>query len=290
MSENHHQKMKLVIENTFSPDLKLDSDEIGISVYRRVFKKLLDSHGSLGKVQPIYFRIDGEHKVFGIVTINKSGSFSFFPELPGDPFFDHVTFNRDLSKNEHHFTRVSDKKREKVLPLHAQHLSNNMYHAVSFSYNSDYLRVAPKYVHYPEIPLSDCMEVQDAFFVSSKTYGSTVVDLHDGGPAIHAQFFLIPADVDVHRMKPYVGVYKGYENETKVIEVEYLKMACAVIPHVYQEEYVLGLGVFRGESMQNSVFIGSAASKNGFFQKLNMPLTVSSNSPLPPINDQNASS
>src|SRR5256885_9619827 len=96
-------KLKLVVENTFVDSTKSSTD-LGLTVFERVFNKLVAEGGPLGKVQPIYLDLKGRHKMFGVLTLNKSGSYSFFPQFPGRLPFDHMTFVKDLSKNNHHYT------------------------------------------------------------------------------------------------------------------------------------------------------------------------------------------
>jgi len=124
------QKVKLIVENTFA-NLSSNNKEIGISVFDRVFNKLITGAGPLGKVHPIYLKFGNYIKTIGVLTLNTSGSYSFFPELPGQPEFDHMTFNKNITKDKHHYTRLTDNGREKVLPITAEHLTNDTYHVAS---------------------------------------------------------------------------------------------------------------------------------------------------------------
>jgi len=99
-------KIKLVVENTFI-DSSQSSNDLGLTVFKRVFNKLVSGEGPLGKVLSLYLEINGSHKIFGALTLNKSGSYSFFPELADGLLFDHITFVKDLSKNNHHYTKVT---------------------------------------------------------------------------------------------------------------------------------------------------------------------------------------
>ena len=136
-------KLKLVVENAFI-DSAHSSSGLGLTVYNRVFNKLMSGGGPLGKVLPLYLEINGNYKIFGILTLNKSGSYSFFPELADGLPFDHITFVKDLSKNNHHYTQVTPSGREKVLPILAEHLSNDMYHGISFACDPLMLKEGPE--------------------------------------------------------------------------------------------------------------------------------------------------
>jgi hypothetical protein len=209
-------KLKLIIENDFLEDVTGTSDDYGITVFERVFNKLLSDSGSLGKVQPIYIKTNNGYKIFGIITLNKSGSYSFFPELADGLPFDHVTFTKDLSKNSHHYTRISRRGREKILPLYAEHLSNGTYHALSFACDPLFLKNAPKEVNYPEVKTCNLKEISDAFLTAGKPQGSTLLDLSvSNDSTIFIQFFLIPKTVDYRKMMFYPDVIKNFKKTLK---------------------------------------------------------------------------
>lgn len=106
------RKVQLVIENNFAIS-KFNNKELEIDVYDRVFSRLVKEGGPIGKVHPIYLRIGDTLKTFGILTLNKNGSYSFFPEFPGELFFDHMTINYNIKKNRHHYTNINGLKRKK---------------------------------------------------------------------------------------------------------------------------------------------------------------------------------
>ncbi len=263
------KKVQLVIENGFI-NSKFTSKDLGITVFDRVFHKLVFQGGPLGKILPIYLKIKNDYFTFGVITLNQNGSYSFFPELPGIYDYDHITFMKDLVQNKHHFTRVTGTKREKVLPLFAQHLTNNMYHAASFVYGDQaLLKSGPRKVIYPEIAEGDIKEIQKSFVTNDKYEGSTVIELKGTDGAICIQFFLIPKGVDFRQMMPFVQALQnaqpGLVFEGKV------DMLSTIIPHEYQDDYVLGLLTFVSKMVDNKqLAIIAAASASRFYSKLDV--------------------
>ncbi|MBI3494803.1 hypothetical protein HY004_02370 [Candidatus Saccharibacteria bacterium] len=86
-----------------------------------------------GKVVPVFMHIDNDHKLFGIFTLNKGGSVSFFPDFYKLNNFDHITLSKDFIKNKGHLTKVSEAgKHSKSISIEASLLSNGNYHLVTF--------------------------------------------------------------------------------------------------------------------------------------------------------------
>lgn len=262
--------IKLVVENTFAQN-ESSSTDLGISVYERVFHKLVKQGGSLGKVQPIYFKTNDRHILFGILTINQNGSYSFFPELPLLEY-DHITFVKDLEKNNHHFTRITEKGREKVMPLTAEHLTNNMYHAMLFMCrNLTLLKDVPRKSIYPEVNVTDFHEVQKALVTNDKLEGVTIINLEGVTGSIWVQFFLIPKETDYMTMVPFVDAFKRIQadfaprGETKLFN--------GVVPHEYQSDYVLGFIAFMyPDPVDQELMLSFSASRSGFYSKLTVPI------------------
>ena len=203
--------LRLVVENVFIESAQ-SSNDLGLTVFERVFDKLMSGKGPLGKVLPLYLEINGSYKIFGVLTLNKSGSYSFFPELADGLPFHHITFVKDLSKNNHHYTRVTRTGREKVLPIHAEYLSNDMYHGISFACDPLMLKEAPKEIHYPETDSEHLKEIHAAFLTSGGPEGSIIIKLGKNVGTVCLQFFLIPMETDCRRMTIYPEAFrKGTE-------------------------------------------------------------------------------
>jgi hypothetical protein len=231
----------------------------------------MSGKGPLGKVLPLYLEIHGGYKIFGAVTLNKSGSYSFFPELADGLPFDHITFVKDLSKNNHHYTKVTPNGRVKILPIHAEHLSNDMYHAVSFACDPLMLKEAPKEVHYPEIGAEHLKEVQAAFLTAGKPEGSIIIEVGNKRGVICVQFFLIPTETDYKKMTMYPEVFQKLQKDFRIQEGEEINLRNTVVPHEYQNAYVLGIETFVYEKkMDHPLLIVGAANKAGFYSEMDV--------------------
>ena len=123
---NKPKQVQVKIENEFATTDK-NSDELQITMYERAFRKLTQENDGIGKLFPIYIKIDNSYFVLGIYALNKSGSTSFFPELP-QSFFDHITLGRYLNKNTAHLTHLAGNKHKKTSSLAIDHLTNDTYH------------------------------------------------------------------------------------------------------------------------------------------------------------------
>jgi hypothetical protein len=263
-------KVTLVVENTFI-DSSQSSNDLGLTVFKRVFNKLMSGEGPLGKVLPLYLEINGNYKIFGILTLNKSGSYSFFPELADGLPFDHITFVKDLSKDNHHYTKVTPSGREKVLPIHAEHLSNDMYHGISFACDSLMLKEAPKEIHYPEIDTEHLEEIHAAFLTSGRPEGSIIMKLGKNGCTVCLQFFLIPTKTDYRKMTIYPEMFRKYQKDFEIKEGQEINLFNAVVPHEYQSAYVLGIEAFLyDKKMDHPFLIAGAANRAGFYSKIDV--------------------
>lgn len=264
------KNIQLIVENTFVHSSASDDDS-GITVYDRVFNKLVNEGGTLGKIQPIYLKTGNSYKVFGIITLNKSGSFSFFPELPGVPDFDHITFVKNLLKNNHHYTKNTVNGREKVLPIHAEYLSNKMYHGLTLIIgNVSFLKEAPKKIVYPKIDAKHLNKLQDAFSTSGKLEGSTILKI-DGEGTICIQFFLIPKETDYNKMEFYIKPIKHFIPDLNMESENGSPVFNAIIPHEYQKEYTLGVKVILlRNNVHSSLLVITTTITKGYYCKIDV--------------------
>ena len=263
------QLVQLIVENTFA-NSNDTSKSLQLTVFDRVFSKLVNRGGPIGKVHPIYLMAGDKSKTLGVLTLNKSGSYSFFPELPGDSDFDHMTFNKDLQKDKHHYTRVTADGNEKVLPINAEHLTNGMYHAATFVF-TDYhlLKGVPKEIIYPVLEISKLKEINDAFITSGNPQGSTLLNLDFTIGSFCMQVFLIPKTTDYRAMtfflKPFQSIQPDFELEDGTRSFN------AVIPHEYQSDYSLGiLSFFHRKNIGTTLQIVTSAKQQGFYSKIEM--------------------
>lgn len=56
-------KVALVVENRFLKSASLNSKELRVSVFDRIFATLINTGSSIGKVQPVYISVDGVEKI-----------------------------------------------------------------------------------------------------------------------------------------------------------------------------------------------------------------------------------
>lgn len=255
------QFAQLIVENTFVKSTTINY-EVGATVYERVFQKLLTQGGSLGKVHPIYLKIGERLLIFGILTINSGGSYSFFPELPGDYHFDHITFSQNLQKNSHHYTKTTWLGREKILPLYAQKLTNDTYHAITFLYRDHGLLIeAPKEIYYPKTPIEKLPELNNAFNLTGKIEGSTIIEFPHTLDPVCLQFLLLPKGIHHKKMTAFdVQLEDG---------ITCLKNY--VIPPSHKSEYAVGIVAFiYPHKIQTSLSILAAVAQKAFYSKLDI--------------------
>ncbi len=264
-------KTRLIVENGFI-ETTATSTELGITVFERVFRKLVHEGGSLGKIQPIYFKIAGSYKLFGVLTLNKAGSYSFFPELPDDFPFDHMTYGKDLQKGNHHYTIITGTGRKPAMPIKAELLSNGIYYAATFAIKDVfYLKDGPKKIVYPDIEGDAINEITEAFSTEGKLEGSTIINLNKPDGTLCIQFFLIPKEVDYKKTLPYPAPLKKFQKDFDIEDGIKIDLSNAVIPHKYQDEYVLGIqAFFYNKKFDSDLLITTSAGKGGFYSKIDM--------------------
>ncbi|MBP9855712.1 MAG: hypothetical protein KBC48_00175 [Candidatus Pacebacteria bacterium] len=265
------QKIKIVVENTF---IHSDAPQTshGISVYERVFSKLVNEGKSLGKVHPIYLTIDSKQRILGILTLNKGGTTSLFLELPGEIQFDHITFVKDLIKNNHHFTKVTTQGRERVLPLNAELLSNGIYHAFTvFVGDPKFLKEASKKVFYPEVDIKHVPRLEDAFLASGTTYGSSIMQIGTGEGLLCIQVFLIPKDVDYRVMNFFLRPLETYIPNLDLNLENGSSEFNLIIPHEYQDDYVIGFKtIFLKKHTNKQLLAISSSLPNAHYSKIDI--------------------
>ena len=187
--------------------------------------------------------------------------------------FDHITFVNDLSKDNHHYRKVTATGREKVLPLHAEHLSNDMYHGLSFACAPPMLKEAPKEIHYPEIDADYLNEIYAAFLTSGRPEDSIIIKLGKNGDTVFLQFFLIPTKTDYRKMTIYLEAFRKVQKDFETKEGQEIHLVNTVVPHEYQSAYVLGVATFMfDKKLDHPLLIVGAASKAGFYSKIDVDL------------------
>jgi hypothetical protein len=261
------RQVQLVVENTFSKSTA-NSQELGIRVFDRVYNKLVKTGGPLGKVHPLYIKLDDELKVLGVLTMNESGSFSLFLEVPGDPDFDHLTFNKNLAKDTHHYTRVTSEGHEKILPISAEHLTNQMHHAVTIGISSlSSLKDVPREILFPFVDETHLEKIKKSFITGSVTEGSTAITLPRNSESFCFQFFLIPSATDYKTMTLYNKPLTNMDADFN-LKID-RPLFNVFLPHHYQDDYSLGIVSFGyDKKFSNDFNIMTAAKTGGFYSKI----------------------
>lgn len=259
----------LEIENTFTESTKSNLEH-GHTVYDRVFHKLKNHSGPLGKVHPIYFKTETLKKTFGILTLNQSGSYSLFLELPGKTDFDHLTFNKDLSKDTHHYTAIGEKGNKKVLPISATQLSNGTLHAATIVIRDHtLLKNIPKKVIYPAVPVDEKHRIEKAFLTSGNPEGSSIMQIQGTGQTICFQIFLVPKNVDYKLMTIFPQPYQEIQKDFDLGVITHTQ--CSIIPHEEHDEYSLGIVAFLySKIVDPPLLILTHAKQQGFYSKLDI--------------------
>jgi hypothetical protein len=187
-----------------------------------------------------------------------------------------MTYVKDLKKGNHHYTKITDIGREKVMPIYAELLSNGIYYAGTFAFkNLSYLKDAPKEVIYPDIEGEAINEIAEAFSAGGKLEGSTIINLNNSDGALCIQFFLIPREIDYKKMLPYSAPIKKFQTDFDIEDGTKIELANAVIPHQYQDEYILGMqAFFYNKKFDSDILITTSADKKGFYSKITMQHSI----------------
>jgi len=256
-------RVKLHVKNIFT-DIDSEEQIRQPSVFNKVFTRLVNEGKPLGKICPIYLEINSKHYVLGVITHNNNESTSFFPQLPGEIHFDHLTL-QDIQKDNHHFTRTSSNKREKVLPLSAQHLSNGLHHVLTIILEKSHLIQLPSVTEYPDVDVKLIDQIKEGFFTKEERVPTTVMTLPELEGSLIFQLFLIPHGVNPREMilypKPIISTYKDFfpsENDS-------VPTSCSVIPHPKQDHYQLGTYCFANRKVMPTTFVHAARTEGFLF-------------------------
>jgi len=183
-----------------------------------------------------------------------------------------MTYVKDLKKGNHHYTRITNIEREKVMPIQAELLSNGIYYAATFTVKDlSYLKDAPKEVIYPDIEGEAIDKITEAFSTGGKLGGSTIINLNNPDGVLCMQFFLIPKEIDYKKMLPYPAPLKKFQTDFDIEDGTKIELANAVIPHQYQDEYVLGIqAFFYNKKFDSDILITTSSDKTRFYSKITM--------------------
>lgn len=258
------QEIGVIIENTFTTSDK-NSKELNITVFERVFHKLIFEKSGIGKIIPVYVKNKDDYRILGVFTLNRSGSTSFFPEhLKGvDIFFDHLTLDRDLNKNAH-LTHLIGERRKKLSPIALALTNRGFYHLITFVFQDlDKLKLAPGKIMCPKVNFKQKELLKDSLFSKGIFNGSLMLELHDEKGPIIFQLLLIPKGIDCNDLSFVKEPLKPILNDK---QLRNFKMGITWFEHKFQDEYKLGVLFFRcSQEINMPLFLGYSFDKSGFY-------------------------
>lgn len=260
------KQIQIIITNEFATSGKSNL-ELRATVFEKAFRKLTREKSSIGKIFPVYLKVNEVHYTLGIFTLNNLGSASLFLELPEGTFFDHITFGKELINNKTHLTCVIDNARKKVTSLKPVLLSNGTYHVLTLIIeDTNILKLAPKDILYPPVDVEQAKLLQEALFTRGGFNGSGVLEAVGTAGVVVVQIFLIPKAVDfkvLHFTKSGLGAltYKFDDNIFKHIQLHQ-----AHLGHEFQNEYQFGLITFRYPTeIDGPLYLGFQTEKSGLY-------------------------
>jgi hypothetical protein len=264
---NLHMKkqIQIVIENEF---VTLDESTAtpNSSVFTRAFRKLTEEKSSIGKIFPIFIKIENKHYTLGVFALNRLGSTTLFLELPEGTFFDHITFGKNLIPNKCHLTEIVENQRKKVTALEPAQLSNGTYHVLTLLVNNlTLLKLAPKEIVYPPVDIEFVDLVKEAILTDGKYNGSGILEAVGNKGVIVVQIFLIPKGVSFELLEPAIdsGFLKNIFDKNNFKNIQMHK---AYLGHEFQSEYQFGLVSYRYDAqIDETLYLEYPTTKNGMY-------------------------
>jgi len=260
------KEVQFNIENQFATSNK-SSEELNITVFDRAFRKLTKENSSVGKIFPLYIKIDNKCYVFGIFALSCSGSTSFFLELPGNMFFDHITFGKRLDKNKAHLTRLAENGHKKVSSLSLDLLSNDSFHAITIIIQDlKLLKMAPRTVVYPSVDFKKFELLKDALSTKGTYNGFGLLEVAGSSGPVIIQIFVIPIEFDCRNLQITKSSFAQFAQKFKDKELLDAKRHISCLEHEFQKEYKFGIVACRYPGNVNCPFyFGYAMEKNGLY-------------------------
>lgn len=258
-------QIQIVIENEF---VTLDESDAtpNSSVFTRAFRKLTQEKSSIGKIFPVYIKIENKHYTLGVFALNRLGSTTLFLELPEGTFFDHITFGKNLIPNKCHLTEIVENQRKKVTTLEPAQISNGTYHVLTLLINNlALLKLAPKKIVYPPVDI-ECVDlVKEAILTDGNYNGSGTLEAVGNKGVIVVQIFLIPRGVSFELLDTVIdsGILKKIFDINKFENIQRHK---AHLGHEFQDEYQFGLVSYRYDvEMDETLYLEYPTTKNGMY-------------------------
>jgi len=259
------KQIQIVIENEFVTIDESDTTP-NSSVFTRAFRKLTEEKSSIGKIFPVFIKIENKHYTLGVFALNRFGSTTLFLELPEGTFFDHITFGKNLIPNKCHLTEIVENRRKKVTALEPVQLSNGTYHVLTLLINNlTLLKLAPKKIVYPPVDIEFVDLVKDAILTDGKYNGSGVLDAVGNKGVIVVQVFLIPRGVNIKFLDTTIGsgLLKNIFDRNKFKNIQMHK---AYLGHEFQNEYQFGLVSYRYDAqIDETLYLEYPTTKNSIY-------------------------
>lgn len=261
-----YKQVQIVVENEFIISYEENSGPIP-TVFNRAFRKLTQEDSDVGKLFPIFIKVEDKYYTLGIFALNRLGSTSLFLELPEGTFFDHITFGKDLPQNKTHLTEIINGKRKKVTPLEPALLSNGTYHVLTLLINDiSLLELAPKEITYPPIDIKHIDLVKEAVSTRGGYNGSGICEVMGKEGVIVFQLFLIPKGIDVDSLdatKFGRALSNDFFDEKDFKNITRHK---AHLGHEFQNEYQFGLVSYRyNKKIKGPLLLEYSTPKNGMY-------------------------
>lgn len=256
--------IRTIIKNDFV-NIEAENKLAQPSVFNRVFSRLSKEGKPLGIIHPVYIHMNQKYYVLGVITHNNNGTTSFFPQLPGEIDFDHFTL-QDISKNNHHFTRITNGERERVLPLSTHFLSNGTYFTLNIIQNNQDLVLLPPEINYPSVDEKFIHHIRHALIADGSPTPHTIMNLVDYGGSLIFQIFLLPPNINPDDMSFFPDPIFGNKDLSSLGDKF---ICCSVISHPKQNEYRLGIYCLKIKDYLLPTTITGIRNKVGFYSKLN---------------------
>jgi hypothetical protein len=188
------KKMELTINNPYAT--KILREDRKPTVFKRAMARLSDQGLNPGKIIPIFTYINGNYKIFGILTLNIGGSVSFFPDFYQLDNFDHLTLSTNFIEKKGHLTKVAiNGKHRKSLHLEASEMLNGNYCLITFAMvDDDLLMDAPPQIEYTEIHYNNEEEGEkyNTWINESVSSGHCILTFPEGDGSYCVQVLILP--------------------------------------------------------------------------------------------------
>ena len=191
--------IELTIHNPFATkSLRSERDS---TAFTRAYAQLTLAKKSPGKIIPIFAYLEGDYRIFGILTLNIGGSVSFFPDFYKLDNFDHLTLNANFIQKKGHFTKVEESgARPRLFNFEGSPLTgNDYYHLITFGMdNGDLLMDAPSEIELPKISYSTEEErLEYTKLIENSAHGHSILEFPDEEGAYFVQILVLPKEKSI---------------------------------------------------------------------------------------------